>query len=321
MKTYALAIAWNWEFDHDFIAGIEHECRQAGVSTYRVDPHNLHHTLADLRSGNRAFQALYDRASDADPGFLPLVQILQETALYLINPHHRVLHAIDKATMHLEFISRGIDVPSTIILPPFNEQRTISVPAPDLEKIGSPFVIKPANTTGGGTGVVLNATLIDHVMDARQHHKNDKYLLQQTIVPKDLDGKRGWFRVYFAFDEIIPCWWDDKTHRYSELTRAQEEMYDLGELRRIVSRIREIAKLDFFSSEIALTRDRKFVVVDYVNEVCDMRLQSRYDNGAPDAVVHRIEFLLARSVAARLREAAESRSGESPASRKMANLP
>jgi hypothetical protein len=45
-----------------------------------------------------------------------------------------------------------------------------------------------------------------------------------------------------------------------------------------------------------MTDENKFVVVDYVNEICDMRLQSKYPNGAPDVVVHRIEYLLAKTI-------------------------
>ncbi|HEY6192372.1 MAG TPA: hypothetical protein VI215_08630 [Bacteroidota bacterium] len=302
MKTYSLAIAWNWEFDDDFIAGIERECRKRDLSTYRIDPHNLNDTMEKLRSGAISFQAFYDRASDADSLFLPLVQIMLESSIYFINPRSRVLPAIDKATMHLEFITHGLQVPYTIILPPFHERREITLQSPELEHLGRPFVIKPANTTGGGTGVVLDAGTVDDVLEARQLHKNDKYLLQQFIVPKQLDGKRGWFRVYRAFGEVIPCWWDDQTHRYTELTAGEERLFRLEELRRVMGTIESVCRLDFFSSEIAVTREEKFVVVDYVNEVCDMRLQSKYANGAPDAVVHRIENLLAEEVALRVKQ-------------------
>jgi hypothetical protein len=54
--------------------------------------------------------------------------------------------------------------------------------------------------------------------------------------------------------------------------------------------------LDFFSSEIALTEERKFVVVDYVNEICDMRLQSIFTDGVPDSVVEQIQRLLIKSL-------------------------
>jgi carbamoylphosphate synthase large subunit len=100
--------------------------------------------------------------------------------------------------MHLEFITGGLQVPYTVILPPFHERKSVTLVPSDLAHLGNPFVIKPANTTGGGTGVVLNAATVEDVLAARQLHKNDKYLLQEFIVPKQLDGKRGWFRVYRA---------------------------------------------------------------------------------------------------------------------------
>lgn len=295
-KKFDLAIAWNWEFDSDFIAGIEFECSKLGISTYRINTVHLPFVLNSLKEGGLFFHAFYDRASDSDPEFLPLVKWMEENATCLINPYHRVIHAIDKATMHLEFITNGLYVPNTIILPPYNEQRCITLKEEELQKLGQPFVIKPANTTGGGTGVFLNATNISDVIKIRQEHKNDKYLLQETIRPKILDGKRAWFRIYFAFNEIIPCWWDDKTHRYTELRKEEESLYQLSELRTSMEIIQKICGLDFFSSEIAITNDGKFVVVDYVNEVCDMRLQSKYYNGAPDDIVHKIERLIAEHV-------------------------
>ena len=46
-----------------------------------------------------------------------------------------------------------------------------------------------------------------------------------------------------------------------------------------------VCGLDFFSTEIALTSEGRFVTVDYVNEICDMRLQSGHADGVPDALV------------------------------------
>ncbi len=298
MNAFSLAIAWNWEFDQDFVAGIERACASRSVTTYLINPDNLKATLSELGGGMLKFHAFFDRASDADPEFFPLVKILAQAGTYCINPWDQVVHAVDKATMHLELIAHGIHVPRTIILPPFNLNGVIEVDVARLDELGRPFVIKPANTTGGGTGVVLGATAVHQILEARKEHRNDKYLVQSMIVPKLLGGKRAWFRVYSVFDAIIPCWWDDTTHMYSELSCADEEAYGLGGLRTTMEAIRKICGLDFFSSEIALTGDGTFTVVDYVNEVCDMRLQSKYYNGAPDAVVHRIEALIAERVKA-----------------------
>ena len=300
MRTFDLAIAWNWEYDLDFISGIEHECAVRGVTTYRIDPHNLKNTLEGLRNSEVAFRGYYDRASDADAAFIPLVEWMESNAQFLINPYRCVLHAIDKATMHMELMSGGLNVPDTIIIPPFNQCKSITLENHELDRLHKPFVIKPANTTGGGTGVILNATKIEDILKARQENRDDKYLVQETIYPKLLNGKRGWFRVYFAFGEIIPCWWDNVTHKYTQLLAEEEWDFQLHELRNTMMAIHRGCELDFFSSEIALTDSMKFIVVDYVNEVCDMRLQSVHYNGAPDAVVHRIEWLLVEHVHKRL---------------------
>lgn len=300
MRKYDLAIAWNWEFDQEFVFGIEQECQRLDISTYRIDTEHLPTVLKHLKEHSLKFLAFFDRATDADPEFLPLVHWMVEHAVYYINPHQRVVHAIDKATMHLEFISHGLYVPDTIILPPYNEQKEYSLKDADIERLGKPFIIKPANTTGGGTGVKLHAKTIEDIMHARQEHKNDKYLVQKMIKPKNLDGKRAWYRVYFALGEIIICWWDDKTHKYTILTEEDERRFRLSVLREIISTIQSVCLLDFFSSEIAYTEEGQFIVVDYVNEVCDMRLQSHYSNGAPDVIVHRIESLIAHETARHL---------------------
>jgi hypothetical protein len=49
-----------------------------------------------------------------------------------------------------------------------------------------------------------------------------------------------------------------------------------------------------FSCEIALTNDHSFVVVDYVNDPLDLRLQSRCVDGVPDDIVAAIANQLAR---------------------------
>lgn len=189
--------------------------------------------------------------------------------------------------MHLEFLSRGLHVPYTIIISPYNSKREIELTLSDLAHLGRPFIIKPAST-GGGVGVVIGAETLKDVIETRQHHKNDKYLLQEKIIPTMLDQHRAWFRVFYVFGRVVPCWWNDETRVYEVVTGMDEQTYRLGRLRRITRIIREVCQLHFFSTEIALTEDRKFVVVDYVNDMCDMRLKTRHWDGVPDEVVLKI---------------------------------
>ncbi len=292
METFSLGIAWNWEYDADFVAGTERACAEKNLTTYRIDPHSLSDALHRLRSEEIAFSAFLDRASDDDESFEPLVKLISRSTTRIFNPLQYVEHAKDKATMHLEFITNGLNVPYTIIISPYNKKKEIELSLSELSHLGRPFIIKPANTTGGGTGVVMGAESLKDILETRQHHKNDKYLLQETVRPALFGGHKAWFRVLYAFGKIIPCWWDDVTHIYRPLSADEEREFQLAGLRQATETIRKVCKLDFFSSEIAMDEKKKLVVVDYVNEVCDMRLQSRHVDGVPDSIVGRIQELI-----------------------------
>jgi len=125
--------------------------------------------------------------------------------------------------MDLEFLSRGLAVPYTIITSPYAHKREVELSLTELAKLVRPFIIKPANTTGGGIGVVLGAESLNDAIETRQHHKNDKYLLQEKVDPTSFGEKRACFRVFYAFGSTIPCWWDDQTHIYDQLTPEEEE--------------------------------------------------------------------------------------------------
>jgi hypothetical protein len=287
-EQYDLAIAWCWEYDREFIGLIQAAAAERSLSMYLISRQNLAETLDRLRDGTLAVRLMLDRASDEDELFLPLAHYLQRkspASTRVLNPYELMRRAADKATMHLEFLTRGIHVPYTIIISPFNHKREVELSLSELARLGRPFIIKPANTTGGGVGVVVGAESLKDIIETRQHHKNDKYLLQEKIVPTTFDGQRAWFRVFYAFGEIALCWWDDQTHIYDDVTTEDEERFGLSMLRQIALEIKDVCGLEFFSTEIACVSSGMPVVVDYVNEMCDMRLKSQYADGVPDRIV------------------------------------
>jgi glutathione synthase/RimK-type ligase-like ATP-grasp enzyme len=302
---YDIGLVWNWAYDQEFLQLVAFAVRAKGMSAFLIDHTNLAETVEQLKDGTVQFRFILDRASDEDERFLPLAQILSRRQsgsanrppLRLINPYDFLRRASDKATMHLEFLSHGLHVPFTIIISPYNHKREVELSLTELSQLGRPFIIKPANTTGGGVGVVLGAESLKDIIETRQHHKNDKYLLQEKVVPAFLAERRAWFRVFYAFGLIIPCWWDDQTHIYEELTSEDEDRFNLHPLRSIISTIREICGLEFFSTEIALTPEQSFIIVDYVNEMCDMRLKSLHTDGVPDTIVLGIASSLAEFIA------------------------
>ena len=293
------ALAWEWPYDRDFIYGLDRICQQRKLKSYIIHPSNLDETLAGMASGELIFKVLLDRASDVIPRFYDLIHLARKGSFWMINESSLLPRAVDKATMHLEFLSAGIGVPYTIILSPWqkNPQADLS----KIKKLGESFIIKPA-CGGGGVGVVRNAKSINQIISARMEISHDKYLLQEKIIPVVLGkGKMAWFRVFYVAGNVIPCWWNDTTHIYDEIKSQEIKAYNLFKLEDTTKKIAHICKLDFFSTEIALTAHGKFVVVDYVNDMCDMRRKAQHYDGVPDKVVDEITDRLVSYVEKRLK--------------------
>jgi len=301
LEHFDLAVAWDWEYDASFVSCLEGQVHEHRLRFFSISHHNVHETLRRLQKGTLAFGAFLDRASDSDESFLPLARHLKKSVPLFLNHPDAVQHAIDKATMHLELMARNIQVPFTIIISPYNKRSDVELSLGDLSRLGRPFIIKPANTTGGGIGVILGAETLKDVIESRQHHKNDKYLLQEKITPVQFHSRKGWFRAFYVCGTVLPCWWDDETHVYQMITRAEVKELGLRPLISLPRRIWEVCHLEFFSTEIAITRGNTFVAVDYVNDICDMRLQSRHPDGVPDLVVTEVCRRIARYLKSRPR--------------------
>jgi hypothetical protein len=297
MISYDLCLAWNWEHDADFVRLLDLACQSHGLSLLEITADNIGDMLPALLNNQVTFRAFLDRASEADARFMPLVQWARDHAVYHLNPHERALRTWDKAAMHLALTSAGLHTPYTIVLPSYEEQPTL--PPIDLTPLGDSFTIKPAHG-GGGEGVVIEATSLSQVDAARQEYPADRYLLQAQIAPARIGSRPAWFRVIHCAGQVYPCWWDTHTHVYTPVTLAEENCYGLTPLRHIATSIARICELELFSTEIALTLDGLFVVVDYVNDQIDLRLQSKAPDGVPDDMVRDIAERLVALVAAHL---------------------
>ena len=279
---YDLCLPWYWEYDDVFAGMVERACIEEGISLWQITPDNLLESITALYKGITTFKTLLDRGQ-GEPIFDPIPRWAKEYGARRINPAEISLWSEDKATMHLEFISAGLHTPHTILLAPFLEQPVL--PQVDLAPLGGNFVIKPSNG-GGGEGVIVGATKIEEILHARMEFPEQKYLIQAHVRPCVIDNVPAWFRVFYVNGKTYPCWWDTDTHIYSDITAEEEARYGLGRLREITKRIACICKLDWFSTEIALADE--FVVVDYVNDEIDTRVQSQAMDGVPDEIINSI---------------------------------
>jgi len=296
ITSYDLCLAWNWEHDVDFVGLLQNACLNQGVSLYQVTPENLGVFVQDLHSEQIFFRALLDRASDLDVRFMSLIEWACEHVIYNINSYEHACATWDKAEMHLMLIEAGLLAPYTMIIPSYESRPVLS--AINLQPFGDQFIVKPAHGSGGN-GVITEATSLEHVLAARQEYPADKYLLQAHITPRELDSRLAWFRVIYCTGQVFPCWWHPQTHIYAPITKAEEDLYSLYPLRDITASIADMVRLDLFSTEIAFTPQGEFVVIDYVNDQIDLRLQSKALDGVPDDIVQIIAGCLAELVVTR----------------------
>ena len=297
MIRYDLCLAWNWEYDRDFLRLLEEALRKRRLFALKVSPDVLEPSLRSLERREAGVRVFLDRASEADVRFLSLVDWALARGISEINAHDKALRAMNKACMHLEFITAGIHTPHTFILPPWTEQAHLE--PIDLGPLGDRFFIKPAHG-GGGEGVVHEASNLAQVIRARQQFPNDHYLLQAHIRPAELGARPGWFRVIYCGGLIFPCWWDPETHVYAPVTDDEVGVYGLEALSSTAVAIAGVCGLDIFSTEIAMTPERIPVAVDYVNHPIDLRLRSVTPDGVPDAIVTAIAGMIADLTRARL---------------------
>lgn len=303
LQIFDLAVAWNWEYDADFIDLLERVFRERGLSLLQVTDETVDAIIDQVGRRTLEFRLLLDRASDTDEDYYPLTDWGCVTGTRILNQRPLAHRAWDKATMHLDFISAGLHTPYTIVLPPFDDEPDIA--SPDLSPLGDKMIMKPAHG-GGGSSVTLKReqTSWQQIQQVRQQVPEDKYLLQDWVTPKQTGEGAAWFRVLFALGEAFPFWWDVQTHIYRPLTSDHFVQFNLSELVNIVQSIARICRLDIFSTEIALrANDEQFVSVDYVNDPIDLRLQSTAKDGVPDSTV--------RAIAERIADAALQRKANS----------
>jgi hypothetical protein len=284
-QVFDLGIAWEWEYDKSFVFRLAQACKAHKLSTCLVNPAEIEDAIFKYRAQKLYFRHYLDRGSDALKEFEPLARLVAASGARIINHYRHLKRCLDKATMHLEFLTAGLQVPYTIILSPYKYEPEIRIT--DLAKLGRSFIIKPA-LGSGGTGVVVGAETLAEVLLARKSQNDQKFLLQEKIEPAMLGSERAWFRVFYVFGRTFLTWWNDVTHLYRAVKSEEEADLGLAPMRQIIRTIAALSELDFFSAEVALTDDGRFVVIDYVNDVCDMRLQSEHHDGVPDRLIEEI---------------------------------
>jgi glutathione synthase/RimK-type ligase-like ATP-grasp enzyme len=285
MQVYDVCLMSDWHYDRDLLLQLESRLQRRGHTTYLVWPENLEEVLDLLRAGALGFRYMVDRATNTSAEFSEVYRYLSVPGATCFEEPDTLLRASDKALMHREFQSAGIPVPHTLIIQPHAEMEEILIDRQALQDLGLSFVIKPANTTGGGMGVFQDGRGLEDILHHRREYPSDKYLVQERILPKMMEARRFWFRILYVAGDVHCCWWDDRTHLYEVFGNGEAEEALRERFVDIARQVARISSLHLFSVELALDQLERLVVVDYVNESPDLRRKSQFFDGVPDQVV------------------------------------
>ncbi len=278
---YDLGIAWISKSDVYFVEMLERVCLDRGLSLLQITPVNLSSIIPKLETGEITFRAVFDRFSDEDEQLFPVIKWARDHNLFWINPYEKAVRARDKGIMHQELFHQ-IRTPYTITLPSFKEQPELG--AIDISPLGATFATKPCQG-GGGEGVIVLCNSIDDIQAARQDFPEDRYLLQERIVPARLAGRPAWFRIIYNGGNIYPFWWDTESHAYLPVTVAERHHFRFAPLEEITGKIAALSGMHLFSTEVAFSNAGEFIVVDYVNDPLDLTPSSAIQGGIPDEIL------------------------------------
>jgi len=288
---YDVALANDQQF---FSSRIREFCAQFELSFFLIEPTWAFDFLSKLEEREIGVRVLIDMSADAydiENIYFKIAKEVAEQGGYVINDPDLSAAASHKGLFHHTLANNSVLVPPTVIVPR-KDIDTFRLTREITNQIGTPFVVKPG-WGGGRIGVILDATSEDDILrSAKEAIDSDSFLLQRRLTPKQLDSHVAWFRVFYVFGEVIPCWWEPPANQYQLVTPLQRKTYHLSALARMAREIARLSKVEFFSTEITLADDGKFYAVDYLNTDCDMRVKSFWPTGVPDEVVRHIAWIL-----------------------------
>ena len=290
MRQYDFALAWNSGSKENFVKWNRKECALRSLNFLLITEKNVENIIKDLEKGRLKINFLLDNEADYDDKknlFARLCYAVKDIGGYVVCDPDDARQAANKAVTHYDLVRAKIPVPYTVVIRNW-EPDDFKLTKEEKNLLGVPFIIKPASGFGQ-KGVVKGANgTITEIAQARHFNRGDDFLLQQKVEPVMLGERQGWFRVYFMFGEIIPCWWNTETGQYSHVTLREMYNFRLLPLARITSEIGRITNMDFFSTEIALSRtdkERRFVAIDYVNDQPELCVRSEKVGAGPVAEV------------------------------------
>ena len=292
-----------------------------GLSCALIHDAVVHETVRRLGEGRLTigyhldYHALWHVADDP---YARLAEAVEDAGGRSVNPPARSCAFTDKAAAHAELTRYGLGTPATVIVRPWTADRTLTVDERRrlrLDEPGGRVYVKPANGFSGVGVVRVDGTdaagLTTALTAARNHDRRDAYLIQQEVRPPVLMGDDGaerpaYWRVLSYLGELTPFWWgSQQSIGHGRMSYRPATPHEVWRLRlqpvlAYAKQLGELSGLEWFSTELCLGdgveesrfavtgadgRERPVLAIDYLNDQCDVDVQSRWAGAPPDDVV------------------------------------
>ena len=234
---------------------LRQECRYRNLKFVWINEQNAEQILKKLHSGQIKISFLVDNESNyynPEDLYMKICYAVKDFGGKVIDDPDNARSSADKSVTHFDFEEASLPVPYTVVVRNWQPD-DFTLTREQIKKLGQPFIIKPAKGFGQ-KGVIKDASGdITQIAEARHFSRGDNFLLQEKIVPAVMGDKLAWFRVYYLFGEIIPCFWHPETGHYHHINLREMYNFRLLPLARYISEIGRIVSMNFFSTEIALT--------------------------------------------------------------------
>jgi hypothetical protein len=285
-----LCVGWGPWPGEPFLEYISRHASHRGLSFVLCTDDNVQQITRAVESGRRPIRVYLDTLAayeDASEPYYRLGYAAKDGGALVINDPDHAKIGVNKAVIHHHFARAHMPLPYSVVVRNWGPS-DFQLTAAERRRLGRPFIIKPARGYGSrGVSRLFSGTARE-IAKARRVDRGDDFLLQELVEPEWLGSRRGWFRVYYVMGEAIPCWWDNRTEHSAPVSVEQFEHHGLKPLVESIYRIADLTHMNFFSTELAVVRKggrRRFLAIDYVNDPCDMTVQSQSHAGVPDAVV------------------------------------
>ncbi len=256
------------------------------LSVLLVNKSNVHDVFRRVRGGRIRPHVYLDLSSRPGDVFEQLLYAAHGGGAYAIR-HPERTDWIYKARAHPLLQKAGLPLPPTIIIRHDEPDRALT-PA-ELALVGDPCVIKPSYGEAGKGARLRVSPDAASIASAREYNRADDWLVQKFLTFARCGEHPAYFRAYSILGQRSLLWWSLERKGYDALNWQDIERYDLLELFDLVGHVADQTGMDFFSTEIAGVADesapngRRWLLVDYVNDQCDMDPAGSASGGVPEA--------------------------------------